>query len=154
MAWAVLTADNDLTTVNAPSEYARVAGASTVTATLDAPLYIRVSPFSSPLSSFAPPTTGIAETIKRTLTPGIHPSPMSAKAFSPFGSVIALDQTTTIEQSYPTKAFTGISVFRATQKVGLARGQPFDIRLMERHPHTSQVFIPMGKGEVSLMRSS
>lgn len=77
---------------------------------------------------------------------------MSSAAFAPFGSVIALnDAPVPIEHSYPadTGAVTGISVFRATQKVGLERGKEFDVRLMERHPYTSQVFIPMGKAEVS-----
>jgi allantoicase len=56
-----------------------------------------------------------------------------------------------ISQSYPAdSAVTGISLFRATQKVGLNRGEVFDIRLMERHSYTSQVFIPMGKAEVRL----
>jgi len=56
-----------------------------------------------------------------------------------------------IVKSYPegSGAVTGISVFRATPKVGLTRGEVFDVRFMERHPYTSQAFIPMGKAEVS-----
>jgi allantoicase len=46
-------------------------------------------------------------------------------------------------------AYTGIGVYRATKKVGLERGQVFDVRLMERHSFTSQAFIPMSKGDVS-----
>lgn len=46
-------------------------------------------------------------------------------------------------------AKTAIGVFRSTPKVGLERGKVFDVRLMERHPFSSQVFAPMGKGVVS-----
>lgn len=55
-----------------------------------------------------------------------------------------------ITSTYPVdaNAVTGISVFRATPKVGLERGKAFDIRYMERHPYTSQAFVPMGKSEV------
>jgi allantoicase len=54
--------------------------------------------------------------------------------------------------TYPANSgtVTGISVFRATKKVGLHRGKAFDVRLMERHPYTTQAFIPMGKAEVSV----
>ena len=105
------------------------------------------------------------------------PSPISSEAFAPFGHIIrAYPNSSTrpagtkfqtspdgkvkeygrlsdIVQSYPvsTGAVTGISVFRATPRAGLVRGKVFDVRSMERHPYTSQAFIPMGKAEVSYM---
>lgn len=56
-----------------------------------------------------------------------------------------------VTNTYPEAegACTGIGVYRATKKVGLERGQVFDVRLMERHKYTSQAFIPMAKGDVS-----
>ncbi|WWD18333.1 allantoicase [Kwoniella shandongensis] len=97
------------------------------------------------------------------------PVPLTATAFKPFGHVItptpdashtdfesAPDGKTRknnrlapIVSTYPENsgAITGISVFRATKKVGLARGKTFDVRYMERHKYTSQAFIPMGKAE-------
>jgi len=58
-----------------------------------------------------------------------------------------------VTSSYPEGAYTGIGVYRATKKVGLERGRVFDVRLMERHMYTSQAFIPMAKGDVSLLPS-
>jgi allantoicase len=105
----------------------------------------------------------------------IVPVPISREGFAPFGQVlhaypdpetryegmdiqVAPDGMATkyarlaeIKSTYPEElgAVTGISVFRATPKVGLERGKVFDIRYMERHPYTSQAFVPMGKAEVS-----
>lgn len=150
-----------------------------MTYTPTTPLTICIPPFSSPSDptvAFAQPpsdgSTGGGSTLASALTSAfsalsqsasastsggsttttIQPAPMSSAAFAPFGSVIALnDAPVAIEHSYlaDTGAVTGISLFRATQKVGLERGKEFDVRLMERHPYTSQVFIPMGKAEVS-----
>ncbi|ORY21974.1 galactose-binding domain-like protein [Naematelia encephala] len=102
----------------------------------------------------------------------IVPEPISESSFAPFGQLIRAhpDLSLTahgelqsspdgrtnkwtrladITSTYPqdTGAVTGIAVFRATPKVGLERGQAFDVRFMERHPYTSQAFIPMGKAE-------
>jgi allantoicase len=55
-----------------------------------------------------------------------------------------------VTNTYPEPAYTGIGVYRATKKVGLERGKVFDVRLMERHMYTSQAFIPMAKGDVSI----
>lgn len=103
------------------------------------------------------------------------PVPITPEAFAPYGQLIiaypdipsrppGMDIQTSpdgktnkyarladIIQTYPegTDPLTGISVFRATPKIGLERGKVFDVRFMERHPFTTQAFIPMGKGEVS-----
>lgn len=105
----------------------------------------------------------------------IVPVPITKANFAPFGQVLQAypDESTRwegqdvqvapdgmatkyarlaeITSTYPqdAEAVTGISVFRATPKVGLERGKTFDIRYMERHPYTSQAFVPMGKAEVS-----
>ena len=105
----------------------------------------------------------------------IRPKPLTRDGFAPFGDVLQAypdpktrwegqdiqpspDGKTTkyarladITSTYPADAdaVTGISVFRATPKVGLERGKVFDVRFFERHPYTSQAFVPMGKGEVS-----
>ena len=105
----------------------------------------------------------------------VVPVPITRENFAPFGQVlqaypdektrwegqdiqVAPDGMATkyarladITSTYPSDAdaVTGISVFRATPKVGLERGKAFDLRYMERHSFTSQAFIPMAKAEVS-----
>jgi allantoicase len=109
----------------------------------------------------------------------IHPETITPENFSPFGQIIqafpdpSTRKTGMIVQGNPAAkvekycrladvvntypkaegAYTGIGVYRATKKVGLERGQTFDVRLMERHSFTSQAFIPMSKGEVSTSMS-
>ena len=104
----------------------------------------------------------------------IVPIPISPAAFAPFGQLIlaypdadsrpaSIDaqpspdgktvkyaRLADILHTYPqgSGAVTGIAVFRSTPKVGLIRGEVFDVRFMERHPYTTQAFIPMGKAEV------
>lgn len=79
----------------------------------------------------------------------LQPAPITGKAFAPYGEIIAnsANDAMTITNSYPkeTGAKTSIGVYRATRKEGLERGKMFDVYLMERHPYTSQAFIPMGK---------
>ncbi|WVF69308.1 allantoicase [Kwoniella sp. CBS 6097] len=68
---------------------------------------------------------------------------------SPDGKTTKHNVLAPIVSSYPADsgAITGISVYRATKKVGLERGREFEVRYMERHEYTSQAFIPMGKAE-------
>jgi ureidoglycolate hydrolase len=115
--------------------------------------------------------------VSASLDAPIHPKPLTRDGFAPFGDVlqafpdpktrwegqdiqVSPDGKTTkyarladITSTYPadSNAVSGISVFRATPKVGLTRGKVFDVRFFERHPYTSQAFVPMGKGEVSLI---
>jgi allantoicase len=71
---------------------------------------------------------------------------------SPDGKTTKYARLADIVDTYPgdAGAVLGVSVFRASPKIGLERGRVFDIRFMERHPFTSQAFIPMGKAEVCL----
>jgi allantoicase len=70
---------------------------------------------------------------------------------SPDGKTVKYARLADITDTYPSdaNAILGVSVFRASPKIGLERGKVFDIRFMERHPYTTQAFIPMGKAEVS-----
>ncbi|WWC88844.1 allantoicase [Kwoniella dendrophila CBS 6074] len=68
---------------------------------------------------------------------------------SPDGLTIKNNCLAPIISTYPedSGAVTAISVYRATKKVGLERGSPFNVRYMERHKFMSQAFLPMGKAE-------
>ncbi|OCF43935.1 allantoicase [Kwoniella heveanensis CBS 569] len=98
-----------------------------------------------------------------------HPELITPDNFAPFGHIISTSPSSSHKDSesspdgkttkhnvlapivsfYPADsgAVTGISVYRATKKVGLERGREFEVRYMERHEYTSQAFIPMGKAE-------
>lgn len=84
------------------------------------------------------------------LSPSEHPAGPSEVFRSPNGLTTKLSRMAAITQSYDpaSGAQQGISVMRSTPKIGLERGKVFDVRFMERHPYTSQAFLPMGKGEV------
>lgn len=124
----------------------------------------------------APTGASSAKTAIASLLPNghrvIHPVPITHSAWAPYGELVraypnspppstavvggnkALNITklswlSSLENKYPAEvdAKTAIGVYRATPKEGLVRGQTFDIRHMERHPYTSQAFVPMGKAE-------
>ena len=82
--------------------------------------------------------------------------PLSAAAFAPFGTVIELEGA----RHYPinagtTERFHALALTDTAEAGGrtgisLFRGQgfalPYRLRVMERHPHSSQAFIPLACG--------
>jgi len=88
--------------------------------------------------------------------PTISPKPLSSKAFAIFGDVIEATAEATnfaindsFTQRYHNLAKVDVcdnnghplvNIFRSTPLV-----QPIAIKMMERHPHGSQAFIPMSK---------
>ncbi|WWC62399.1 allantoicase [Kwoniella dejecticola CBS 10117] len=122
-------------------------------------------------------STGILSSILNTTSllggagSSIKPTLITPENFAPFGQIITSSPSSTHTDSesspdgktvkhnalsstistYPEEsgAVTAISVFRATEKIGLERGKTFDVRFMERHQYTSQTFLPMGKAEWS-----
>ncbi|WVQ72811.1 allantoicase [Cryptococcus sp. DSM 104548] len=130
-------------------------------------------PFTSsePPSLVKPQPNGVTSALSSLLptSSALKPLPITPENFAPYGHIITTSPSSfhtdtehapdgltvkhnrlaPVTDSYPEDAgaVTGIAVFRATPKVGLERGKVFDLRYMERHPHTSQTFIPMGKAE-------
>ena len=83
----------------------------------------------------------------------ITAAPLTAEAFAPFGDVIGIDETAA---NHPinggtTQRFdfarTSVSGTNAAVQISMARATPFTLpvtlKLVERHPHGSQAFVPV-----------
>jgi allantoicase len=66
------------------------------------------------------------------------------------GSAQKFHKISLLESSYPAEvqATTGMSVYRC-QPIDAKPGGCWDIKVLERHSHTNQAFIPMGPGLTS-----
>jgi len=119
----------------------------------------------------APAPESIAKSIPTIRT--LPALPLTPEAFDPFGKVIqgysdldavppntkvtSANQASAIkfhklsilESSYPknSEATTGLSVYRC-QPIDVQLGGVWDVKLLERHRHTNQAFIPMAGGNV------
>ena len=97
----------------------------------------------------------MTDNVKVLNSPQLAPKPLTSEAFSRFGDVIEANNDA---KNFPindgfTKRYhdlakvdvndnnghTIVNIFRSTPLV-----QPIAIKMMERHPHGSQAFIPMG----------
>lgn len=104
----------------------------------------------------------------------LHALPLTPEGFAPFGQVIQgygdvnavprnvrvtganqgsahkFHKISLLESSYPAniQATTGLSVYRC-QPIDTKLGGHWDIKVLERHLHTNQAFIPMGPGSVN-----
>ena len=83
----------------------------------------------------------------------LSPQPLTREVFRPFGDVIEMDGSAhfTINQGFAERfndlAFVDVAPEGGMTNVSLFLGQPrplpFEIRLMERHPLGSQIFLPL-----------
>ena len=83
----------------------------------------------------------------------LNPAPLTRQAFAPFGDVIEMEGSAhyTINQGFTERfndlAFVDVASDGGSTNVSLFLGQPrpapIEIRLMERHPLGSQIFIPL-----------
>lgn len=104
----------------------------------------------------------------------LHALPLTPEAFATFGQVVQgyrdvnavphgirvtsanqgsaykFHKISLPESSYPAdvKATTGLSVYRC-QPIDAKPGGHWDIKVLERHLHTNQAFIPMGPGSAN-----
>ncbi|KAF9653807.1 allantoicase [Thelephora ganbajun] len=104
----------------------------------------------------------------------LHAVPLTPEAFAAFGQVVQgygdlnavprnvrvtsanqglaykFHKISLLESSYPkdVQATTGLSVYRC-QPIDAKAGGHWDIKILERHLHTNQAFIPMGPGSVN-----
>jgi allantoicase len=104
----------------------------------------------------------------------LHALPLSSEAFAAFGQVVQgykdlsavphnvrvtsanqglaskFHKISLLESSYPEnlQATTGLSVYRC-QPIDAKPGGHWNIKILERHLHTNQAFIPMGPGSPS-----
>ena len=65
------------------------------------------------------------------------------------GSALKFHKLSLLESSYPAdvQATTGLSVYRC-QPIDAKLGGHWDVKVLERHLHTNQGFIPMGAGSI------
>lgn len=83
----------------------------------------------------------------------IRPEPLTREAFRPFGDVIEMEGTDpiTINQGFAQRfndlAYVDVGTEGGTTNVslflGTPRPRPIEIKLMERHPLGSQLFLPL-----------
>lgn len=158
-------------TVNEAQDYAVLGDASAHLANAAIHFDVYVPPYNpAPVAAVEPtPVPSVGEKVISALgfEGVLHPAPITEKAYAPFGKLIRAHPAgyangaaprsadkkqqswlATLAADYPVDAHavTAVGVFRSTKKIGLERGAVFDVRFLERHPHTTQVFLPMGKG--------
>jgi len=78
------------------------------------------------------------------VSPGVHVTGANQ------GSALKFHKLSLLESSYPAdiRATTGLSVYRC-KPIDAKPGGHWDIKVLERHLHTNQGFIPMGTGSAS-----
>ena len=81
----------------------------------------------------------------------ITPVPLTAEAFAPFGELIEADGAHVLINAGQCKRFNDLATFDVPDgELGLSffasevRAFPYTCDLMERHPLSSQCFVPMG----------
>ncbi|MFK7913073.1 MAG: ureidoglycolate lyase [Pseudomonadales bacterium] len=84
----------------------------------------------------------------------LHPEPLTADAFAPFGQVIEASATPELINAGTTDKFSDLanvdlSAAGGRPQVSLYEGQPyalpFHVAMLERHPLSSQLFMPLSE---------